>query len=319
MAAVADLFTIFFFLSFCSCVSILRHRLAMSMNGSPHAVANGAFQRFPGLTPTRDLDDDAPETTSKTECKLLIYQLWGGPNKELVEQKRRKRVQMPQYWRREIECKLNIVAERTSSAELPKLHQTIDGLDKILLRLGESRENVEDARFRIPGADTAYWDDDLDFQRGLKEEKQGSNQSNGEVSQPAQPTRTPPLPEPPHVLAPRSNNSCSPPTKGVQGARVQKKRPKNNWTQNRRSTRSSTQKQKSTVREEEPASTASPKPSSGKRTVRSAPISHRRAGNKQTADNLCGSAGVQKSTRTRPGKPLITREYHLRSRGDAAT
>ena len=162
----------------------------MSVIGSTHSLAREAFARLQNLTPTPPLDDNVRKTSSKAECELLRCQGWGGENKKLVEQTRREKIQDLEYWRCEIKFKVSIFDEQVSSAGLAQLYQIIDQLDKILLGLGMPPEDVENARFEVPGTNLSFWNHELDFRRGLKEETQGWNQSNGEDSQPAQPTCT---------------------------------------------------------------------------------------------------------------------------------
>ncbi|KAI9691239.1 MAG: hypothetical protein M1822_008859 [Bathelium mastoideum] len=221
----------------------------MSVIGSPRPFACEALERLEDRTPTPDIDAElacAIASKDRSECMILHEQKLGGEKKEHVEQKRRNIIQNLGYWRREIKCKISMVDERVSVAGLPQLHQVTDKLDTILLGLGVPDHEVENARFRIPSTDLDFWVDDLDFWRGLRTAAQRVNQ---EDSQPTPPTHTSPSSEPPCVLVPFSNSSRSPPVRGVQGARVQKKRPQNNnWTQNRRSTRASKQQPSPSLR-----------------------------------------------------------------------
>lgn len=289
---------------------------------SLHSLVSEAIQRLKNRTPTPPVDDDMPDNSSKAECQLLRSQRWGGENKKLVERQRREKIQDPHYWKREVGFMMSIFDKKVSSATLPQLRHVIDKLGQILLDLGVPSDDVENERFEVPETDSLFWNQELNFWRYLKEETERSNQGNEEDSKPAQPTRTPPLPKQSQVPAPHSNSRSPSPIKGVQGARVQKKRFHiKTYTQKNRGIQASKQQKSSSPREEELSPTVPAKPVSGGKTMARITIDEEiisfapwRAKNKKAVDSPHDSAGVQNPTRTRQKKPASkTRKYNLRS------
>lgn len=166
----------------------------MSVIGSPRVDAYEALEQLQNLTPTRSLsddDDDVHKTSSKTECEFLRHQGWGGGS-EVVEQKRRKRITKLEYRRWDIRRRLDNVCKLVLNAGLLQLQKMTVDLDTLLSDLGVTPEDDDNVRFEVHKTMTEYWNEELKFLQGLQEETERSNQSNGEDSQPALPTRTSP-------------------------------------------------------------------------------------------------------------------------------
>ncbi|KAL7935148.1 hypothetical protein V8C35DRAFT_300840 [Trichoderma chlorosporum] len=330
----------------------------MSRIGSPqishatgiHSTAYAALERLSRQTPDLDDLDDVPETSPRTECRLLLIQGWGG-NDPIIVERNRKNIEDQQYWRDEIDCKLAIIKKLALNAGLPQLHKATDSLDLVLLGLGMPHDDVGKSRFEV--ANGVYWEIEQSYWESIRRRTQLSFEN----PQPAPPTHTT-LEQEDSVLVPRSVNlSLSPNKRVVQKSRVQndrvntgrvqKKTPKgNNWRGKKRTTKAS--RHQEPEQQDSPSASAArgelameelarkgelglpgpSKPISGKRMTSPTTLdegkaagsrsSDKHAKPKKTADKLrrvgnC-SEGGRKSARIEKKQQTKTREYRLRNR-----
>jgi hypothetical protein len=276
-------------------------------------------QQFQDRTPIHNYD--MPEDTSKVNCLALMDQRWFravDPNE--VERRRREQIQNPPYHRARIHTRLGMIERYASKFELPKLLKTTDDLNRLLLDLGTTPEDFENAQREIPDTVTEFWDEECAFQEGRKEEIErewiGRSSYNYDDLLPASPTHIPLESRSPNRLSPPSNRASKGSHKGVLNAQVQKKRSKNYNVSRRkpRKTRATERREPSPqAREEEPAISASLDSASDRgttlseKTVPSAPASRGRAGTKtKAADEPRLFGRVRKSTEIQ--KKLIIKE-----------
>ena len=275
-----------------------------------------AFRRAKHRTPVLD---DGRETSSKEECEFLMAQGWGGRDQELVERKRQRQIQEDLYWKLWIGRQFSLAAEQVSNAELMQLQKTTKTLNGLLSDLGVAPDDIEDARSNIPASETEFWNSELGVWKSFKEETEQSDEQS--TSTRTSPSPEPRQPSPLNVLASRSINCPSSPLRGVQKARVQKRRPKSHgWTKKKRNTKVPEQQEPPLARDGEPGPSAFLKPASGKGTTMtassegappSARNSRRRAG-ANAANRPHRPARVQKPAQKERTKPATTREYSLR-------
>ena len=281
-------------------VSVLRHRLAMSENQSPRTPINlqEVSQRLQDGTPIQDYE--APEDSSKVNCLFLMDQNWWRQvDRKEVEQRRRKQIQQPPYYRVRIHSRLKMIERSVSNSELPELLKTTDVLDGLLLDLGAVSDDFENAQREISPTKKEYWDSECDFHENRREEIERLGFRYDE-SPLASPTHTPTI-----TLGPRSVNRPSSPfesaCRGVSNARVPKKR----------------HEELDTSAFLESASGRGPITTTlSEKAVPSARVSRGRAGTKTKAiGKPRQSEGVRKSTRIQNQKQIkpIIDNYHLRS------
>lgn len=146
----------------------------MSRIGSPqisratstYPTAYAALERLSRQTPDLD-DDDVPDTSPRTACRLLLAQGWGGNDSIIVEQNRKKieiEVVNGMYWELEQRYWKSIKKEKQQSCQYlqpaPPTHTTIEQEDSVLvprsvnLGLSPSKRVIQRGRVQNGGANT---------------------------------------------------------------------------------------------------------------------------------------------------------------------
>ncbi|OAL31088.1 hypothetical protein AYO20_08419 [Fonsecaea nubica] len=311
----------------------------MSENGSPQtptrvqAFHEAVNRQLLDLTPSRTYD--APEDTSKVSCLILMEERWFRElDQEEVEQRLQNQIQKPPYHKARATMLLGMIERYTPNISifgLPDLFRVIDGLKRLLVDMGATPDDIENAHREISDMAKEFWDEHCAFHERRKEEVEQEEMQRFHARFPQSPRDPSALPLTqrfPNRLSLSSIASSKEASRRVLDSRVRKKgQEKHNSSEAKgQKTRRSGRLEASTqAREQETGAGASLDSASGRRpttttsrekTVPSAQPSRGRVGTKtkKPAEKPRRSAGGRKSTRIQEQKKPTIREYDLRSK-----